>query len=161
MDVELSVNGLAWDLHLELLGEVGFVEGSAALRAGIRQRCLVDLVDLFGGRWLAVSPGAIILSRLAAWLARMELGLALGKGGGLALASTEGGVELKAESPVLGLQIVNPSLKRLAVGTGDRWHTSIIGKAQAPLCSSAACAILASASPAPPARSFVPPEDHR
>jgi hypothetical protein len=46
------------------------------------------------------------------------------------------------------------------IGTEDRWHTSIIGKAQAPLCSSAARAILASASPALPARSFVPLENH-
>lgn len=65
--------------------------------------CLVDFVDLFGGRWLAVGLGALVLTRLASWLTRMELGLALGEGSGLALAGTEGRVELTAQALVLGL----------------------------------------------------------
>src|SRR5262249_46380030 len=80
MNVELSVNWLAWDLHLELLGDVRFVEGAAAVRAGVGQGRLVDFVDLFGGRGLAVGLGAIVLARLAAWFARVRLGLTLGKG---------------------------------------------------------------------------------
>jgi hypothetical protein len=46
--------GLARDLDLELLGDVGFVEWAAAVGADLGQRCLVDLVDLFGGRGLAL-----------------------------------------------------------------------------------------------------------
>ena len=96
MDVELPVNGLARDLDLELLGDMGFVEGSAAVRADLGQGCLVNFVDLFGGRWLAVGLGAIVLARLAAWFARIELGLALGEGSGLTLAGAGCLVELMA-----------------------------------------------------------------
>ena len=126
MDVELAVDGLARDLDLELLGDVGFVEGAAAVRADVGQRCLVDFVDLSGGRWLAVGLGAVVLARLAAWFARVRLGLALGEGACLAFAGTEGGVELTAQSLVLGLQVVNPSLEGLAVGTPNRFHTDIL-----------------------------------
>src|SRR5262249_36249852 len=35
VDVELPVNGLARDLHLKLLGDMGFVERSATVRAGV------------------------------------------------------------------------------------------------------------------------------
>jgi hypothetical protein len=104
MNVELSMNGLAWHLDLELLGDVGFVEGSAAVRADVRQGRLVDLIDLFGGRWLAVGLDAIVLPRLASRLARMELRLALGEGSGLALAGAGCLVELMAEAFVLAFK---------------------------------------------------------
>ena len=126
MDVELTVNGLARNLHLELLSDVGFVEGAAAVRAGIRQGGLVDLVDQIWAGRLAVSLGAIVLSRLAARLARMELGLALGEGSGLAFAGASCLVELPAQALILGLQVMNPLLKGLAVGTPNRFHTGII-----------------------------------
>jgi hypothetical protein len=86
----------------------------------------VNLVDLFGGRGLALSLGAIVLARLTAWFARVRLGLALGEGTGLAFACTACLVGLTAQAFVLGLQVVNPSLKRLAVGTPNRFHTRII-----------------------------------
>src|SRR5205823_3724552 len=35
VDVELAVKGLARNLHLELLGDVGFVDGAAAVRADL------------------------------------------------------------------------------------------------------------------------------
>ena len=50
VDVKLAVNGLARNLHLELLSNVGFVEGAAAVRADVGQRCLVNFVNLFGER---------------------------------------------------------------------------------------------------------------
>jgi hypothetical protein len=77
----------------------------------------VDFVNLFGGRWLAVGLGAVVLARLATGFARIELGLALGEGSGLAFTGTGSLVELTAEAFVLGLKVVDPSLKRLAVGT--------------------------------------------
>jgi hypothetical protein len=36
VDVELPVDGLAGDLDLELLGDMGFVERAAALGAAVR-----------------------------------------------------------------------------------------------------------------------------
>jgi hypothetical protein len=96
VDVKLAVDGLARNLHLELLGDMGFVEGSAAVRADVGQRRLVNFVDLFGGRWLAVGLGAIVLTRFSAWLARIELGLALGERSSLAFAGAGCLVELTA-----------------------------------------------------------------
>src|SRR5262249_18456449 len=112
-----------------------FVERSAAVGADGRQGRLVNLVDLFRGRWLAVRLGAVILARLAAGLVGLWLGRGLGEGGGLSVARTEGVVELAAgwvgsglaaELLVLGLQVVDSSPKGLAVGTPNRFHTRII-----------------------------------
>src|SRR5262245_5052105 len=85
VDVELPVDGLARDLDLELLGDVGLVEGAAAVGADVGQRCLVNLVDLFGARWLAVGFGAVVFAGLAAGLLGLGRRLTLGEGGGLAL----------------------------------------------------------------------------
>jgi hypothetical protein len=126
VDVELPVNGLPRDLDLELLGDVGFVERATAAGAPVRQRCLMDLIDLLGGWRLAVGLGAVVLSRLAARLLGLAGGRALSKRGGLALAGAAQFVELAAETLVLGLQVVDPSLKGLAVGTPDRFHAGII-----------------------------------
>jgi hypothetical protein len=126
VDVELAVDGLARDLDLELLGNVGLIERAATIGAAVRQRCLVNFVDLFGSRGLAMGLGPIVFPRLAAWLVRIELGLALGKGAGLALSSAAGLIELTTQSLVLGLQVVDSSLKGLAVGTPNRFHTGII-----------------------------------
>jgi hypothetical protein len=126
VDVELSVDRLAWDLDLELLSDVSFVEGSAAVRTDVGQGRLVDLVDLFGGRWLAVRLGAIVFARLAAGFARIELGLALGEGSSLAFAGTKSGFELIPESFVLSLEIVYPSLTCVSHLLG---HTGSLAKA--------------------------------
>ena len=96
VDVELAVNRPARNLHLKLLGNVRFVEKSAAVGAGVGQRRFVNLVNLFGSRKLAVGLGAIVLARLPAWFARIELGLALREGSGLALAGAGCLVELTA-----------------------------------------------------------------
>src|SRR6516225_6092671 len=45
MDVELAPDRAARDLDLVLVGDVGFLDGPAAVGAGERQRCLVDFVD--------------------------------------------------------------------------------------------------------------------
>src|SRR5262249_4288275 len=103
VDVELPVDGLARDLHLELLGDVGLIEGAAAVRADVGQGRLVDLVDLFGVGRLAVGLGAVVLAGLAAGLLGAGGGLALVAWGGLALAGAGRLVELVAEALVLGL----------------------------------------------------------
>jgi hypothetical protein len=77
----------------------------------------VNLVDLFRGRWLAMGLGAIVLTGLTAWLARVELGLALSEGSGLALTGAGCLVELTAEALVLRLQVAEASLEDLASGT--------------------------------------------
>jgi hypothetical protein len=128
VDVELPVDGLARDLDLELLGDVGFVQGAAAVGAHAGQGRLVDLVDLIGGGRLAVGLGAVILAGLAAGLLGPVGGLALGEGGGLALAGAGGLVELTTEALVLRLQVTQASLKRFAAGTRDRFHTLIVAK---------------------------------
>jgi hypothetical protein len=125
VDVELPVDGLARDLDLELLGDARFFEGAAAVGAGAGQGCLVDLVDLFGTWRLAVGLGAIVLARPAAGLLGLAGGLALGERRSLALAGTGRLVELAAEALVLGLQVADTSLKGLAAGTRDRWHTAL------------------------------------
>jgi hypothetical protein len=122
MDVELPVNGLARDLDLVLVGDVGFLDRPTADRASIGQGCLVDLVD--EGRWPPVGLGAVVLAGLAARLLVLGRGLALGEGGGLALAGAGRLVELTAEALILGLQVTAASLKGLAAGTGDGLHTS-------------------------------------
>ena len=132
VDVELPVDGLARDLDLELLGDVGFVEAAAAIGAGVGQGRLVNLVDLFGAGRLAVGLGAVVLTGLAAGLLGLVGRLSLGEGGGLALAGTERLVELAAEALVLGLQVVDASLKGLAVGTPDRFHAGIIRSSRTP-----------------------------
>ena len=133
VDVELPVNGLARDLDLVLLGHLRLVERTAAVGAAVRQRRLVDLVDLLGGRWLAVGFGAVILAGLAAGLLGVRLGRALGEGASLALAGTQGRVELTTKTPVLGLQVSDPPLEGLTVGTPDRFHAKIIRSS--PSCS--------------------------
>jgi hypothetical protein len=96
VDVELSVDRLAWDLHLELLGDMGFVEEAATIGTDLGQRCLVDLIDLFRSGRLAVGLGAVVLAGLAAGLLGVWLRLALSEGSGLALAGTGCLVELPA-----------------------------------------------------------------
>jgi hypothetical protein len=56
-----------------------------------------------------VGLGAIVLAGLAAGFLGLGRGPAFGEGGGLALAGTEGSVELTAEALVLGLQVVDPT----------------------------------------------------
>jgi hypothetical protein len=106
--------------------DVAFVEWTAARWADVGQRCLVDLVDLFGARRLAVGLGAVVLARLAGGLLGLAGGLALGEGPCLTFAGAQGCVELTAEPLALGLQVVDPSLKGLAVSTPDQFHAGII-----------------------------------
>ena len=119
MNVELAMDRLAWDLHLELLGDMGFVEEAAAVGADVRQRCFVDLIDLFGVGRFAVGLGAVVFTGLAAGPLGLADGRSLGEGGGLALAGAGGLVELAAEAFVLGLQVTKVSLKGLAASTRE------------------------------------------
>jgi hypothetical protein len=111
VDVELPVNGLARDLDLELLGDVGLIQGAAAVGTRVWQGCLVDLVNLFGGTRLTVGLGAVLFAGLAARLLGLAGRLALGEGGGLTLPGTGGLVKLAAEALVLCLQVVEAPLQ--------------------------------------------------
>jgi hypothetical protein len=77
-------------------------DGAAAVRADVGQGCLVQLVDLFGAGRLAVGLGAVVFAGLAVGLIGLVGGLALGEGGGLALAGAGRLVEFAAEALVLG-----------------------------------------------------------
>jgi hypothetical protein len=110
VDIELAVDGLARDLDLVLLGYMRLVERATAIGAVVWQRRIVDLVNLLGAGRLAVGLGAVVLTRLAARLAGVRLRLALGERPCLALAGTEGRVELTAKPLILGLQLVDSSL---------------------------------------------------
>src|SRR5262249_35649980 len=81
-----------------------------------------------GRRW---ALGAVVLARLAAGLLGLVCGLALGEGGGLALAGAGRLVELATEALVLGVQVAEASLKGLAAGTRDGLHAFIIGEVRA------------------------------
>ena len=85
----------------------------------------MDLVDLIGGGRLAMGLGAIVLTRLTAGFFGLGRGLALGEGGGLALTGAGRLVELTAEALVLCLENTKLSLKGLAAGTRDGFHTSL------------------------------------
>src|SRR5262249_56247431 len=74
----------------------------------------------------AVGLGGVVLARVRGGFVAVRFGLALGEGPCLALAGTQGRVELTAEALVLGLQVVDPSLKGLAVGTPARFHAGMI-----------------------------------
>ena len=93
----------------------------------------MDLVDLLRAGPLAVGLGAVVLARLAPGSLGVRFGLALGEGSCLALAGTEGRVELTTKTPVLGLQVSDPPLEGLTVGTPDRFHAKIIRSS--PSCS--------------------------
>jgi hypothetical protein len=125
VDVELAVDGLARNLDLELFGDVGFIRGAAALGAGVGQGRLVNLVNLFWAGRLAVGLGAVVFAGLAAGFLGRVGGLALGEGRCLALAGAGRLVELAAEALVLGLLVVEASLKGLAAGTRDGLHTPL------------------------------------
>src|SRR5215468_5817304 len=70
--------------------------------------------------------GTVVLSQLAAGLFGLGHRLALGEGSGLTLAGASRLVELASQALVLGLQVVDPSLQGLTVGTSQRFHVEII-----------------------------------
>ena len=85
---------------------------------------------------MAMGLGAVVSAWLAAGFLGLGRGLALGEGGGLTLAGAGRLFELTAEALVLGLQVVDPSLKGLTVGTPDRFHAGIIRRSQTCSCDS-------------------------
>jgi hypothetical protein len=126
MDVELAVNRLARNLSLELLGDMGLVEGATKIGAAFGQGRLVSLIDLFGSGRLAMRFGTVVLSWLASGFLGFWLGLALSEGSSLPLASTGRLVESTAEALDLDLEIVDPSLKGLTISTPTRFHRRIM-----------------------------------
>jgi hypothetical protein len=125
VDVELPVDGLARDLNLELLGDLGLVERPAAVGASVWQGRLVCFIDLVVPRRLAVGFGTVLFAGLAAGVLGLVYGLALGEGGGMAPGGAGRLVELAAKALVLGSQVTESSLKGLAAGTRDGMHTSL------------------------------------
>jgi hypothetical protein len=95
----------------------------------------VGCIYLVGLRWLAVGLGAVIFARLAAWLARIRLGLVLGEGSGLALAIALRLLQLAGQACDLGFelgdtvpQVGDKTVALAAARAGRDVHTSIRGK---------------------------------
>ena len=133
VDVKLAVDGLARDLDLILVGNVGFLDGPAASRASIGQGRLVGLVDV--GGWLPMGLGAVVRAGLAAGLLGRGLGRALGEGGGLALAGALCLLQLAGQALDLGFelgdtvpQVGNEPVACAAACAGPGVRSSIIGK---------------------------------
>ena len=101
--VELAVNGLARNLDLILLVDVGLLHGAATVRAGLGEWGLIGFIDVLGR--LPVGFGAVVFTRFASGLFRRGLGRPFGKGGSLALAATTLFVEQALQLFDLGLEI--------------------------------------------------------
>ena len=134
VDVELPVNGLARDLDLVLVRDVGFLDRPAAAGANRGEGCVVDFVDV--GRGLPMGLGAVIGAGLAAGPLRLGLGRPLGKGGGLALAVALRLPQLAGQALDLGFQlgdtvpqVSDESVACAAARAGRGIPTSIIRKA--------------------------------
>ena len=128
MDVELAVNRLAGDLDLVLLLDIGFLDGTATVRADIGQRGFVDLINLCRRQRRSMAFAAVVLARLATGLFGLWLGWPLGEGRGLALAGAPGFSEL-------GLEFGDAPPKGFTGGTG-RVHTDSVASRPGLSCAS-------------------------
>ncbi|HLW63936.1 MAG TPA: hypothetical protein VKS79_01370 [Gemmataceae bacterium] len=129
VEIELALNRLAWNLDLELLLNVGFVDGTAAIGTGIGQRGFVDFVNLLGRR-RTMGLLAIIVAGLAAGLFRLGLGRAFGERRRLTLVGP-------LEFGNAGFEFGNALTQGLTGGADDRLHTfSVTGHADLSCASS-------------------------
>src|SRR5262249_42344994 len=104
MDVELADDRLARDFGLILAGDKGLVERAAAVRASVREDCLVNLIDgsRVGGQAMAVT--AVSRTAFATGLLGLGLGRPLGEGSGLAFALAAQLIDLGASLGQFRLQ---------------------------------------------------------
>jgi hypothetical protein len=117
VNVELSMDRLAWNLDLVLLLDVGFVNDSAALGTDLGHSGLVGLVD-FILRWRRSMPMfAVFVPGLASRLFGLSFGLALGEGGSLTLACAALLVEQLGELLDLGFEFREAFPQHGAFGT--------------------------------------------
>ncbi len=86
MDIELAVDWSPRDFDLELLSGMGLVDRTTAVRAIIRKRGFMDLVDLLG--WRPVSLGTVLGTGFTAGFLRFFLRRSLGERSGLTFAGT-------------------------------------------------------------------------
>jgi hypothetical protein len=117
MDAETPAHGLAWQVHLGLLIDVGLFQGAAAVGAAGRQVGLVALVGgVVGRRSMAVA--AVLSAGFAAGRFGVGLGGPFGEGGGLAFAGAAGLIEVALQLRVgvgeafdLGLEFIQAALQ--------------------------------------------------
>src|ERR1700719_111001 len=81
--IELAMDRSAGDLGLILLGDMGFVDGTATIRADFWQRSIESLIDALGR--FSMRFCAIVGSGLASRLLGPLLGRSFGEGRRLAL----------------------------------------------------------------------------
>src|SRR5271157_4806538 len=86
MHLELAMDRSAGDLDLILLGDMGFVDGAAAIGTDFRQRSVERFIDVLG--WFSMRFGAILGSGLASRLLGPFLGSSFGERRRLPLTGT-------------------------------------------------------------------------
>lgn len=125
VDVELPHDGLARNLGLVLLINVGFVDFATAFGTGIRQRRFMDFVDLLRWRYLAMAMPAVTPTAFAARSLGMFLGRILGERRRLALGSALVLVEQSRKLLDPGLEFGDLLPQRFASGACFRHARSI------------------------------------
>lgn len=141
MDVELALDGPARNFDLKLLIDVSFVDGSATIGTRLRQRRLVDFVDLLRRR--PVRLGAVVLAGVTARLFGIRLGRLFGEGSGLPFAGSLQLLDQSAQPTDLGFMLVEALFQRrndlvaLATSwTADRIHAVSLAKRPSFSCAS-------------------------
>src|SRR5437867_1121040 len=128
VDIELAMDGLAWDLDLILLLNVGFLDGTAAIRTALRQGSLIGFVDLLGRRRRPMPLVAVVIPGLAAGLLGLFLERAFGEGGSLALAGPTLGFEKLKQALSLGFEFIDPPTQCQTSVTEPFLHTEQASK---------------------------------
>ena len=90
VDVEAADDGPPRQVRLELLIDVGLLNGAAAVGAGLRQGSIVGLIDSVRRRWQAVTVPAMPGTGLSSRFLGLWAGRAFGEGSGLAFGVAAG-----------------------------------------------------------------------
>ena len=125
---ELPHDGLAGNLGLVLVIDMGFVDVTATLRTGIGQRGVQFFVDLGRGRRRSMAMLAVLAAALAARRLGMLLGRGLGKGSRLALGGTLEGLDLPEQLGDQGFELSDAAFEHDAVWTDRLGHDRSLPK---------------------------------
>jgi hypothetical protein len=127
MNPELPHDRLPRDLGLELLGQAGFDEGAPAMRAGVGQRSLVTLADLFGSGRRPVAVTAVLGTGLATGTLRLGFGRPFAERSGLTLAGADSCLQASAQLAELSLEFSDLLLQGPTIRAGGFVHPAIVG----------------------------------
>ena len=111
VNVKLSVDRPAGNLHLKLAGHLGLVNRAAAARTSSRQVRLMHLVDLVRRRSGAERGCALVGTGLSTRFLRIGLGRSLGKGRRLSFVAPQGLVQQPLQLGHAGLKFRDAALQ--------------------------------------------------